>query len=386
MAIRLNEPDKLIKEIGYELITKYKLTGVLPGVNGPYNDKETIVRNLSHLIVITSIEVILNGNDDLKSVLTAMADRLLEEEHESGVYILRNDEKKDLSNGVIGNAWVIEAFVYLFKATGEKRYIDKAIQIYLNHEFNNNMGLWKRPKIDSKKCTIDYTLNHQLWFAGISSQIMKYSDDRTIPQDMDVFLRKLEKMITIDSQGLICHSLIKREGKKETLMSYIKRKVDLFSRKINRPSYHYKEIGYHLFNVAALARLYIVFPNHDFWSGQKFKKILNMTNSILLLEENQKANNHLDISLNNQIDNISEKEINIYGFPYNVPGFEMFYLKQVFKDRISDEILNLYIEKQFDLTYDEPKKRFGKNCFDESTINYRIYEYYIAMEVRDQHL
>lgn len=386
MTITFKETDKLIREVGYELINEFKSTGILPGVNGPYNDRETIVRNLSHLIVITSIEVILSGKDDLYSVLIEMADRLLEEEHESGVYILRNSENKDLSNGVIGNAWVIEAFIYLFKATGEKKYIDKAIQIYLNHEFNYNMGLWKRPKIYSKKCTIDYTLNHQLWFAGVSSQIIKYSGEVSISRDIDVFLRKLEKIITIDSQGLICHSIIRRENIKETLKSYIKRKVDLLSRKINKPSYHYKEIGYHLFNVAALARLYVMFPEHDFWSSMKFKKILNMTNSIFLFDENQKSNIHLDISLNNQIENICQKQLNIYGFPYNVPGFEMFYLKQVFKNKIDDKILKLYIEKQIDLTYDVHKKRFGKNCFDDSTINYRIYEYYIAMEMRDQHL
>lgn len=378
----LYHEDKIIRNIGNELIDQFQKSGVTPGTNGPYNDQETIVRNLSHLIVITSIEIIKYGRDELKILLINMAKVLIKEEFENGVYILRNKENKDCSNGVIGHAWVIEAFIYLYKALHEKEYINRAVQIYNNHKFDDNLGLWKRPSIETQNNMIDYTLNHQLWFAGVSSEILKYSEYKSIAKDFDIFFAKLSKNITIDSKGLVCHSLVKKKSFIGTRKSQVKRSNDLIRRRIGKPSYYYKEVGYHIFNVAALARLFVVFPNHQFWSSKKFKKIIEKTNSISLFEEYQKSNIELDVSLNNDIREKSEKDINIYGFPYNVPGFEMYYIKTIFGDRIDESMYRNYLQKQLELTYDRKKNRFEKKCFDKTTINYRIYEYYKAMEVR----
>ena len=77
------------------------------------------------------------------------------------------------------------------------------------------------------------------------------------------------------------------------------------------------------------------------------------------------------------------KKINIYGYPYNVPGFEMFYLKQVLPNKIKNEVVSMHMDNQIKLTYDESSFTFGVNCFDKTTINYRIYEYYKGLEERD---
>ena len=75
--------------------------------------------------------------------------------------------------------------------------------------------------------------------------------------------------------------------------------------------------------------------------------------------------------------------MNIYGYPYNVPGFEILFIHYVFRDKIPLELVIKYLNKQFELTYDEMSDQFGKGCYDKVTINYRIYEYYKALELRD---
>ena len=46
-----------IRDVGVKLIDGYLLTGhVETGINGPYDDPETEVRYLAHLIVIAAIE------------------------------------------------------------------------------------------------------------------------------------------------------------------------------------------------------------------------------------------------------------------------------------------------------------------------------------------
>jgi hypothetical protein len=379
------DEDKLIRDIGSQLIEQYSDKGIVPGVNGPYNDQETIIRNLSHLIVITALEILLFSRNELVDKLVNMGDTLISMRQKDGSYILRNNDKKDRSNGVIGHAWVMEAFLYLYKVLADEKYINIALQIYTLHEFDSNLGLWRRPKIEKSESAVDYTLNHQLWFAGISAKVLEYTKDMIMINDFKRFFLNLEKNITIDSNGLICHSVLIKGNGKSTFKSYLKRYIDLIRRNFKKPSYYYKEVGYHIFNVAALARLFLIFSDDSFWESAKFKKIIDKTNSESLYNDIQISDVMLDVSLNNSINNNSEKKLNIYGFPYNVPGFEMCYVSEVFKDRIDVDITKEYLQKQFELTYDESQGKLAKNCFDKVTINYRIYEYYLALEVRDRY-
>lgn len=377
------DKDKVIRDIGRQLIEQYLEKGIISGVNGPYNDKETIIRNLSHLIVITAMEILLFSRKELIDKLVDMGETLINMRQKNGSYILRINDKKDQSNGVIGHAWVMEAFLYLYKVLGDEKYINIAMQIYSLHEFDSNLGLWRRPKIENFDDSIDYTLNHQLWFAAISAKVLEYSQNKNMINDFKQFFMNLEKNITIDSNGLICHSILIKENSINTFKSYIKRYIDLIRRTLNKPSYYYKEVGYHIFNVAAFARLFLVFSDNEFWESNKFKKIIEKTNSKSLYNDMQISDTMLDISLKNTIKNKSEKKLNIYAFPYNVPGFEMCYINEVFKNRIDDNITKDYFLKQFELTYDESNRKLEKNCFDKVTINYRVYEYYLALEVRD---
>lgn len=379
-SIKYLEYDKKIRKVAESLIGSYvKEKHIFAGVNGPYNDLETEVRNLCHLIVITAIECSIYNKKELKQYLFDMGEKLITLSKNNGLYILRNKEKKDQSNGVIGHAWVIEAFVYLYKVFRDKKYIDISEKIYCNHRFNKELGLWYVPECEK----IDYTFNHQLWFAASVSELYYFSKNEVILNDLEVFFSKLIKNMKINNNGLIGHLIIVNLNKKQELKENIKHILDKLMRVAKRPSYKYKEVGYHIFNMTAFGRIYKVFPDKMFWESNKVRKSIKYLNSRELLSELTSSNINMDISLNNVIDSDNEKEINIYGYPYNVPGFELYYLYYVFAKKIDEDIVKNHLENQFQLTFNEKKGEFENRCFDKITINYRIYEYYKAIEERD---
>ena len=67
----------IVRNIGKELILDYinndKIVG---GLNGLYDDRETPVRNLCHLIIITSLEIKIFNNSKYIDILEKMSREL----------------------------------------------------------------------------------------------------------------------------------------------------------------------------------------------------------------------------------------------------------------------------------------------------------------------
>ena len=79
--------------------------------------------------------------------------------------------------------------------------------------------------------------------------------------------------------------------------------------------------------------------------------------------------------------NVKNNAVNIYGFPYNAPGFELPYIYKTFKYLVGDrkELVDDIIKKQMELTYCNEKEGFYKNTEDSNTLEARIYEYVRAL-------
>lgn len=381
MLSKIDQYSLIIRSMGENLITKYEACGrVETGVNGPYNDKETNVRNLSHLIVITSIELIVFGRIEYRPILEQLSKDLLSYE-ENGLYVMRNKEGKDKCNGVIGHAWVMEAYIYLYKSLNDEFFLQKAYQIYKRHDFNKKIGLWHRPAKECNYFAIDYTLNHQLWFAAISSELYQLNGNLDILNDIELFMKLLKKNMGVDSDGLILHFVKRKIGTLSRIKMSIKISLESFRRLLRKPSYLYKELGYHSFNIVAFARLKLVLEDNSFWESKIFRKALEFISSGDLANKLLNSDFGNDISLNNELINDYDNAINVYGFPYNVTGFEILYIGSVFKNNISGDLISEFLDKQFLYTYDEEHNCLGINCFDRVTINYRIYEYYKVFEL-----
>ena len=177
------------------------------------------------------------------------------------------------------------------------------------------------------------------------------------------------------------HNIYKRKNKVSNLKHTIKKLIDLSKEGINCSSMAYKEEGYHLFNIMALARIYRLKPETHFFETTEFKRALKYLNSEKFLQGLMDSNVETDQSLHNNITDPGEKDINIYGYVYNVPGFEIMYVYEAFNNMIDEKICQECLKKQFELTYDEKIGMFGNKCHDKNTINYRTYEYYRYLEI-----
>lgn len=380
--IKTDNIDKVIRGLGNELINKYDIENtVLCGSNGPYDDNETHIRNLSHLVVITSIEIIRYGQTQNIEILGRMGEDLLSQKDVRGFYKMREKSGKDECNGVIGYAWLIEALVYLTKTLKDRRFVEEAGRLAKLHHFNSKIGLWGRPGYGDDVNALDYTLNHQLWYAASLCELNEILADSGIKKELDGFQKNLYTNFLTAKSGRISHSIYRRISFSESLKYKIKLLIDRINEKAGRPSMAYKEEGYHLFNIMALARIYYHYPQWSFFDSDKFDAAIGYINGSHFQKGLLDNKIGLDKSFVNGISEESEKKVNIYGYPYNVPGFEILYINKIMPCKIEKTVVKECMEKQIQLTMDKKLNQFGLMCHDKNTINYRIYEYYRYLEI-----
>lgn len=367
----------IVRKVGEMLINNY-INGehVVGGINGPYDDPETSVRNLSHLAIISSIEILKYGQSEYISTLKKIGTEILSQKGRDNLWVMRDKATKDSCNGVIGHAWLIEALIYVYMVLHEDIYINEAITVARLHKFDAKLGLWKRPTDN----TVDYTMNHQLWYAASLAELNKVVKDAEFGSQLEIFMEKLSINLRINKNGRIRHSATVHDSTKETWKQKLKNILSDVFEKADKPSMAYKEEGYHVFNLFALARLYQVNKAWAYWKTDKFKKSMGYILKNEFFDGLENHNVQLDASLKNQITDKEEKSINIYGYPYNVPGFEVAYVAETFKGMIPLDIVDKCIEKQMTYTYDPTKNLFGLRSHDKQTINYRVYEFYRFLE------
>lgn len=374
--------DEKIRTIGKKLIAIYESDGIVYcGINGPYDDPETQSRNLAHLIIITAIEILKYNNRGFIETLSNMGKELISLKNEQNIYCMREKNGKDQCNGVIGHAWILEAYFYLYKVLKNREYLNIADLIVRNHKFSYKLGLWGRPGMGNDDRAIDYTLNHQLWFAASLAEINSELKSDEYDNQINFFLKRLDKNMKLSIHGKVAHEIYSKIGRKYAFKSKIKRIVNLLQEVLGVKSYAYKEVGYHVFNLMAIARLHNEVKDNPFFYSKKLKCALEYINNQTYLKELENTRVNLDASLSNKMDDEIEKSVNIYGYPYNVPGFELLYVGKIFNKFIKTDILKQCIKRQFELTYDEKEKRFQNRCHDKVIINYRVYEYYRYLEV-----
>lgn len=373
-----DDTTQAIRNVGASLLQEYANgSTVIGGINGPYDDPETPVRNLSHLAVIGSIEISKFGNDQFIPVLKRIGEDILSRKGTDNLWIMREKAAKDQCNGVIGHAWLNEGFIYLYHALNDSKWIEEAVSVSKLHTFDYRLGLWYRPAEKS----IDFTLNHQLWYAATLAELNSIVNNQAFTAQLDVFMKCLPRNLATNKIGRIRHSTILHDSFKETMKQKVKNGLSDYHEKKNSPSMAYKEQGYHVFNMMALARLYRLRAGDSIWASRDFKKAIEYVTTDVFFEGLENPNVKYDASLKNKISDPSETSINIYGYPYNVPGFEVAYVGEIFKGMLSKDIIEKCLKRQVELTYDSADGKFGTRCHDKQTINYRVYEYYRFLEI-----
>lgn len=325
-----------------------------PGINGPYNDNETPVRNTGHWLITYTWLFEKTRDIKFKKAADKLHNYLLSGEVRPYGFTFhhRNTWHKDRCNGLIGQAWSIESLAVYGNSFIEKKAIKLAKNVFLMHPFDNTKSLWKRMEIDGKVLPIDSTLNHQIWFAATAALLKDKEVDRGVLKFMD----RLESHMTLLDSGVIYHPIVSIYEKqmKPTLLKRIVFCSKVDSKKVEKKMIH-KSYGYHMFNMYALSVLYRAYPKHSFWKSSKFRHAKKV---VLSLYHRKNA------------------FMNKFGLPYNPIGFEVPLVVNTFfkNSKIAKKTEDNWFDKQLNYTYNPKDKIFDKNNGDPITLTARIYE------------
>ncbi|MCU4753665.1 agl cluster protein AglQ [Halobacteria archaeon AArc-curdl1] len=379
--VKLNEILLQVVEYGLE---RQKENGSMPaGHNGPYSDPETPVRNTSHWLIIFLNAYEQNGDVRFRNAAERAIEYLQSEEARPNcaTFYHRNSCGKDRCNGVVGQAWTIEALTVAGQLLNQQKLISIAKDVFLLHPFNESVGYWKKVDIDGDILGIDLTFNHQLWFAAAGGLLVRHgTTSEEIEKQVLTFLDHLERNISIRSSGLIYHRSVPNFGF-ETVATLARDDLKLFilstlewtnlteSRVLSAflnsrfapvrraplsgEEHINKSIGYHSFNLYALALLYQSFPDHKFWSTNTFEAILSYADSQMYI-----------VGLHD----------NKFGYAYNPPGFEIPFALQTFRGNETHNQQKDWLTRQLELTYNPETKRLDRNNIDPETLTARLYE------------
>ncbi len=161
-----------------------------PGHNGPWNDPQTPVRNTAHWSLLfwkpSSLRVMIR-----LSSCSEAADYLVSHEARpmNATFYCRYTSSKDFCNGLIGQAWVIQALLQLGDYFQRPQYINLAQEIFLLHEIDQPSGLWRIRNVDGSIGGISHTFNQQLWFAVMGVLLNKLRPHEDVRTRTDRFFR-----------------------------------------------------------------------------------------------------------------------------------------------------------------------------------------------------
>ncbi len=331
------------------------------GCNGPYHDQETPVRNTAHWL-ITMLKAYEISNEVIfkDSAWRATQYLLLPSVRPmNATFFCRKNPEKDFSNGLVGQAWVIEALAIAGEKYENSRCLELAKNVFTMHPFDHKVGLWKRVNVDGSYGTFDMAFNHQLWFATAGA-ILDSNSNSSINSEIIRFLDCAHDFsLKIDQSGRITQRIsFQKSSKSPTMLNSIIGSINSLRRPNSLQNKNnqmpYKEIGYHAFNMYAFSMLKQCIPEHPLWQSANFNSALEFMN---------------------KAEFINGLEDNIYGYPYNPPGFEVAFAMQEFSEHLSfSKSGEWWVEQQLSRCYNKEKNMMNKSTEDETTLAARLYE------------
>ena len=329
--------------------------GSMPaGHNGPYLDPETPVRNTSHWLISFLKSYDLTGEKKFKEAAEKSLSYLMSEDARPmrATFWHRKNPNKDFSNGLMGQAWTLEALTYAYRFFGDDSIFRLASEVFRLHPYKPKHKAWETVNVDGSIRGFDPTFNHQLWFAAAGSLLANLGDEEIQSQTKD-FLDALPNTMKVYPDGVIMHHpkgyLL--TSKKEKLKAVIK---EFRTPKDQKKHVYLKSVGYHGFNLYALGIIHNIFPNLSFFNTDLFKSMIDV------------------------IDTASFKSQLLespYSFDYNPPGFELAFALQKFGDPIKAKY---FLNQDFKKSFDQKKNQWGLlNSIDPLTAAARVYESYL---------
>ncbi len=259
--------------------------------------------------------------------------------------------KKDFTNGVMGQAWTLEALEYAYRFFGDDKILKLAVEVFKLHPYDSDYKAWQIVNVDGSLRGFDVTLNHQLWYAAIGSRLAVHGDSEIQSQTHD-FVNAIDEIMKTYPDGIIMHHpmMYQRTTAKKKLGAMISK---WRTSKIQSKYTYMKSVGYHGFNLYALAIIHEKNPSLEFFKSKEFTKMIDVIHTLRFKEQMESSK---------------------YSFDYNPPGFELGFSLHKFNGGIGAE---LFLQKDILKSYDFDRKAWGvNNKFDPKTAAARVYECY----------
>jgi hypothetical protein len=276
------------------------------GENGPYRDPETPVRNTAHWLVLLATTWLRTGEPRLREAALRAAGFLTgpEARPEGATFLCRKRAGKDACNGLVGQAWAIEALAEAAACLEADSLAKLAEEVFLRHPFDARAGLWQRVEVDGRTLGPDFTLNHQLWFAAAGALLAPLAAPEVAARAR-AFLDALPRGLALYRDGAMHHPVAPAAAARASPRVALRLARERFLRRGRRE----QAVGYHAFNLYALALLRTRFPDHRFWRSSCFERVWRYGGSPAF---------RLAVAANP------------YAWPYNPTGIEMAYVLRVF--------------------------------------------------------
>ena len=344
-----------------------------PGHNGPYYDEELPLRNTSHILILLLKAGELSGDSVFRNAALRALDYITAGERRpmGATFWVRRNPEKDFSNGLIGQAWVIEALAYAAQDLGDDHLKALAEEVFMLHPFDESTGRWRVVNVDGSYDPVDMTFNHQLWFAAAGGLLQ---GNEHIRAQVQQFMDKLGDNLEIYDNGLIRHTLAwqvhRRPPLKTRLKQLIRTSLLRAGKAATTDGVINKAIGYHAFNTYAFSLLYQQLKNHVFWKSETFTRILNFPLTDLYRDG-------LDHFGPDVVGKGKLLPFNRFGYPYNPPGIEMAFTVQTLREHYGDRyegLIREWLGRQIARTFDPDSGLMNRQTDDGATLAARLYE------------
>lgn len=348
-----------IKNIADYHIESFLINGHAPnGCNGPYKNCDTPIRNTAHWAVSYALLYKIFNEKKYKEIVECFSHYLCDSKNYgiNGAAICRKNAMDD-TNGVIGQAWVIEGLLACYDVTRDERLLNKAVSVFESQELIESTGLWKIHCSNGCNVGYDYVYNHNLWFAAAGSQILERKENDSIRKKLEIFLNHSSDTYGVQPSGCLYH-LINSNVSPVGNFKYIVKKI---LTDWNFPKFkemNYLEKGYHLFDLYGFALLKKQFSNHPELNSKKLKKAISYG-----------MDEHFLYSLGE-----IGGDLNKYSYPYNSPAFEYPFVSSIFTGTYDEKMAKKMLNIQFTELFDDKSMIFSKKNEDPVTLTARIYE------------
>jgi len=160
----------------YDILTRSALKGLTVQLNdgrlseghdGPWYNQDTSLRTTAHWALIFSKAFELTKEKQYQDAAIRACNFLISKEgrpYNYAFFCRRSTSPKDKCNGLIGQAWVLEALILVGHQLSREKYLKVAKEVILLHPYDFINHSWSSIEIDGSTLGEHKTLNQQIWF------------------------------------------------------------------------------------------------------------------------------------------------------------------------------------------------------------------------------